>query len=151
MLRGLQQVLDYSSVLNKQNLQTERAHPAQRGSWFFTSFLMQPYKTKMAREPSVRGMGTRGLLCLTQRLLSALLLLGTLAAVAQVTLLRTGGEQSTALAVRAQPAAPPCIITFPHRVPELERISTLSSLRPTWPKWEILSPHRIANLAIGFF
>lgn len=59
--------------------------------------------------------------------------------------------------VRAEPAAPPCFVrgstavTFPRKVPELEIISTLSSLRPTWPKCETLSPHRIANLDIEFY
>lgn len=104
----------------------------------------------MQREPSVRGTGGRGLLCLAQSLLSAPWLL------AQVTLLRMGGRaQHWQGESRACSASVLCQglhgCHISSKVPELEIISTLSSLRPTWPKCETLSPHRIANLDTEFY
>lgn len=161
MLRGLQLEMDYfTGVLNKQNLQAERALPAQRGELFFISLLMQTDRTKTQTKPNGRGTGGRGLLCLAQALLSAPLLWGALVPVAQVTSVtpaedgRRGRAQRRHCESAVGSASVLCYssiaVRFPHKVPELERISTLSSLRPTRPKWEILFPHRTANLDTEF-
>lgn len=151
MLRGLQLELDYfTCILNKQNLQAE-THPCSERIIAFTSLLMQTYKTKIQRQPSVRGMGGRSFS------------VDTNPAVGNAGCSGTGdtagacrgwkARQSSALAVwehrlclRALPWVP--LLADLHRAPEPEIISTLGSLKSTWLKCEILSPHRIANLDI---